>query len=86
MFDETRTAYLFQCRCEDLFAVSHDITGRNIPRTSCTDGWYLTQKFELGVHAEVPAPIMPEPIIRGIENTGYFIWRDRAAALKSLPL
>jgi hypothetical protein len=38
MISETRTAYLFHCRCDDLFAVSHDMTGANIPRTTCTDG------------------------------------------------
>jgi hypothetical protein len=75
MISETRTAYLFHCRGDDLFAVSHDITGANLPRTTCTGGWLLHQKFELGVDAKVPAPIMPESIIRGIHSAGYYIWR-----------
>jgi len=78
MLSETRTAYLFHCRGDHLFAVSHDMTGANIPRTTCTDGWLLRKTFELGVYSEVPASIMPEPIMRGIRNVGYYIWREHA--------
>jgi len=80
MIGDTRTAYLFHCLGDDLYAVSHDATGRNIPRTTCTDGWHLAEKFELGVNENVPAPIMPEPIMRGIRNDGYYIWRGGPAA------
>ena len=41
MLETSRTAYLFQCEGEDLYAVSHDITGANIPRSPCTLGWRL---------------------------------------------
>lgn len=87
MNDDAQTAYLFQCKCDDLFAVSHDSTGRNIPRNTCAEGWSLLQEFQLGIHDDVPAPIMPEPIIRGILAVGYYIWRDsnpgQVAVLKS---
>ena len=36
MPNSARTAYLFQCTGADLYAVSHDKTGANIPRSSCT--------------------------------------------------
>lgn len=75
MTSDRRTAYLFRCQCDDLFAVTHDITGRNIPRTTCPEGWLLKREFMLGINENVPAPIMPEPIIRGIRNFGYYIWR-----------
>jgi hypothetical protein len=39
MHDTCRTAYLFQCHGEDLYAVMHVITGRSIPRSPCTQGW-----------------------------------------------
>jgi hypothetical protein len=73
--EDARTAYLFQCKGEDMSAVSHDRTGSNIPGTTCTQGWAFTKKFELGVYEPVPAGIMPELILRGIEASGYFIWR-----------
>lgn len=41
----------FQCRGEDLFAFSHDITGANIPRSPCTQGWIFCEQFELGPRA-----------------------------------
>jgi hypothetical protein len=75
MISDTRTAYLFHCLCDDLRAVSHDITGRNLPRTTCTEGWHLVKEFELGIHEDVLASMMPEPIIRGIRDVGYYIWR-----------
>ena len=75
MSDDARTAYLFECKCEDLFAVSHDRTGSNIPRTTCTLGWAFTKQFQLGVYEPVPAGIMPETILQGIVASGYFIWR-----------
>jgi len=75
MHDDATTAYLFQCGETDLFAVSHDQTGANIPRAQCAQGWLLRQKFRLGVREPPPASIEPEPILRGIAADGYFIWR-----------
>ena len=76
MSSDTRTAYLFQCGNEDLFAVSPDKAGKVIPRSSCTQGWLLRQEFQLGAEKPVPALIEPEPIIRGINAKGYYIWRE----------
>ena len=76
MPSDARTAYLFQCGNEELFAVSADKGGEAIPRSSCTQGWQLRQEFQLGTQDPVPAPIEPEPIIRGINAKGYYIWRD----------
>ena len=73
--DDASTAYLFQCGESDLYAVSHDRTGANIPRTQCGEGWLLRDTFRLGVREPVPISIEPEPILRGIAADGYFIWR-----------
>jgi hypothetical protein len=75
MLEASRTAYLFQCEGEDLYAVSHAITGANIPRSPCTLGWRLCETFELGRRLTVPAPLMAEPILRGIADVGYYVWR-----------
>jgi hypothetical protein len=75
MLETTRTAHLFQCEGEDLYAVSYDITGANIPRSPCTLGWRLSKAFELGRRSAVPAPIMPEAILKGIAEVGYYVWR-----------
>jgi hypothetical protein len=75
MHDDATMAYLFQCGESDLFAVSKDRTGANIPRARCAEGWLLRNKFRLGVREPVPASIQPEPILRGIAAEGYYIWR-----------
>ena len=75
MRDDGQTGYLFQCGDEELFAISPDKTGRNIPRTSCTQGWLLREQFPLD--AQVPALKMigNKPILRSITDKGYYIWR-----------
>ena len=72
---DARTAYLFQCEDEELFAVSPDKAGANIPRSSCTQGWLLREEFQLDVNEPVPAAITAKPILRGIIAKGYYIWR-----------
>ena len=76
LHDDATTAFLFQCGKSDLFAVSRDRTGANIPRVECPDGWLLRTAFKLGIHEPVPVAIEPEPILRGVAADGYFIWRS----------
>lgn len=75
MLGDAQAAYLFQCGDEELFAVSPDKAGTNIPRSSCTHGWILRQEFKLGMQEPVPTAISPEPILRSITAKGYYIWR-----------
>ena len=55
LHDDATTAFLFQCGKSDLFAVSHDRTGTNIPTGECPEGWLLQHTFRLGVREPVPA-------------------------------
>lgn len=71
---DSRPAHLF--RSGDLYAVSLDPTGANIPRDGTYEGWEHISEFELGVHEAVPAAMNPEPIIRGIRAHGYYVWSD----------
>ena len=75
MSGDAQNAFLFQCGNEQLFAVSLDKTGVNIPRSTCTQGWLLREEFVLDVGESVPTAISPEPILRGITAKGYYIWR-----------
>ena len=75
---ELLQAYLFQCDGEGLYAVSLIQSGANLPRSSCTGGWQLKETFALGVQDPVPARISPEPILRGIRDVGYYVWREGA--------
>jgi hypothetical protein len=64
MSDDALVVYIFQCATDDLFAVTGDMTGANLPRASCAQGWILRDSFQVGEYASIPAPI------------GYYIWRD----------
>jgi hypothetical protein len=86
MPETPRTAYLFQCEGDDLYAVSHDITGSNIPRSPCTLGWRLCEQFQLGRHLAVPAPILPDPILKGIADVGYYVWRGWSSGSSKRPV
>jgi hypothetical protein len=85
MADAAIRAYLFQCEGEDLYAVSHDITGSNIPRSPCTLGWRLCKEFQLARHLPVPAPILPDPILKGMADVGYYVWRGWSSGPSERP-
>jgi len=68
--------YLFECHQEPLFAVSCDRTGANIPTRSCPEGWHFLRTFGLAGRAPLPLTIDPEPVQRGLECAGYYIWRE----------
>lgn len=81
MRDELQTVYLFQCGEEGLFAVTRDASGNNVPRTSCTQGWRLSETFQLRDLTLAPGAVDQEAIRRGIGAKGYYIWRaDTPAA------
>ena len=75
-YSDSQEAFLFRCDDNGLFAVSIDRLGSNLPCNSCPEGWRLERAFALGVQEPVPAPIPPEPILRGVRSVGYYIWRE----------
>ena len=72
--DDARTAYVFRCGESDLYAITLEEIGSNLPK--CQHRWRRTQQFALGVREVVPLPLSPEPILRGIMKDGFFLWRD----------
>jgi hypothetical protein len=71
----SQTTYLFQCGDEGLFAVTHDASGSNIPRSSCTQGWRLNETFQLRDRTVAPTAADQEAMRRGIVEKGFYIWR-----------
>ena len=69
-------AFLFQCGDTDLYGVTLDASGANLPQGVTGHRWVLRQQFSLGVHEAMPAPIDPEPVLRGVRADGYFCWRN----------
>jgi hypothetical protein len=85
MEDIARTVYLFQCQGEDLYAISQDKSGSNIPRSPCTQGWHLCQQFLLSRDGSVPAPLLAAPILKGISDRGYYVWRGWSGSIERPP-
>lgn len=47
----TRTVHLFQCGSQDLYGLTEDPSGANLPRDECAGGWRLVRSvpFEGGL-------------------------------------
>jgi hypothetical protein len=73
--DDARVAYLFSCPEAELLAVTLDREGKNLPSPKDKAGWRFEREFLLGVHEVLPMRINPEPLLRGIDAQGYFIWK-----------
>jgi hypothetical protein len=76
MNDNATVAYLFRCDDSDLFAITTDEAGRNLPNQIGFGGWHLEMEFPLGVQEPMPKALNPEPVLRGLRNVGYYIWRE----------
>ncbi len=42
-----RTIHVFQCGGADLYGITQDPTGANLPTDECRDGWRLIKSVEL---------------------------------------
>lgn len=75
--DDATITFLFVSRSDPFtYAVSHDPQGANLPSDGLESGWIRQAKFALGVREAMPVHVAPEPVLRGLEANGYFIWRD----------
>jgi hypothetical protein len=75
--DDALPAYLFFSKADpSVQAVSRHPTGENLPTGDAPQGWICDGAFALGVREAMPVRIAPEPVLRGLANVGYFIWRD----------
>jgi len=75
--DDATTAFLFVSRGDpSTYAGTRDPDGGNLPEAGAASGWVLKQEFALGVREAMPVHVAPEPVLRGLEADGYFIWRE----------
>ena len=42
-----RTVHVFQCGSADLYGITRDQTGANLPTDECRDGWRFIRTLEL---------------------------------------
>ena len=75
--DDTTRAYLFASRSDPAtHAITRDPEGGNLPASDAPSGWVFERAFALGVREAPPAHIAPEPVLRGLQAVGYFVWYD----------
>lgn len=79
-----RTFHVFRCESADLYGVTRDQTGANLPADQCTGGWRFIRTVELG--AGLPSRGMDvawqdhDAVMRAaVASNGFFI--GEAAAL-----
>jgi hypothetical protein len=77
-----RTIHVFQCGGADLYGITPDRTGANLPADECRDGWQFIKTIELegGVHRgmDIAWGDRNAAVIAAIINVGYFIGEARA--------
>jgi hypothetical protein len=64
-----RTVHLFQCGNADLYGITEDQTGANLPAGECKEGWHFLRTIEM--EAGLPP--------RGMNVA----WQERDAAVRS---
>ena len=78
-----RTVHVFQCGSEDLYGVTQDQSGANLPTDECAGGWRFikTVEMEEGLPPRGMSVAWQErdaAIRAAIVNNGYFIGEANA--------
>lgn len=75
--DDAIAAFLFHCRHDPtLRAISVDPTAGNIETRQCVAGWALDGQVTVGIQDVMPVALAPEPVLRGLRNTGFYVWKE----------
>ena len=64
----------FHFRAGAMEAVALDSSGANLPPAPDGTRWQLIGEFTLGVQHAAPEGVIPEAILMGIRNAGYYAW------------
>jgi hypothetical protein len=70
------TGYLFQCGSTDMFAVSRDKAGSNIPTVECRQGWSFRDVVTLDVRDPLLSPHDMANLRKALDLYGFYIWRE----------
>jgi len=75
----TMKAHLFLCIDNGHYAFSKEAAGENLPVEQCASGWRFIRSLDLEVDKPLALSAAPEPIIRALGDTGYYIFGSDAA-------
>ncbi len=68
-------AHIFESVDGHRLGFTADPLGANLPAPRM---WLFKRSFELAADRSVPANVPPEPILRGLRDVGYYVWRKGA--------
>lgn len=72
--DDAIEVHLFLCLANGHYAVTTDLAGTNLPTASCPSGWRHINTIALGAREALPFSANPEPAIRAISETGFYVF------------
>ena len=72
--DDAIEVHLFLCLANGHYAVTTDLAGTNLPTASCPSGWRHINTIALGAREALPFSANPEPAIRAIRETGFYVF------------
>lgn len=74
------TAYLFHCTAgAHKHAITLDLTAANLPAATCLTGWVFDGEVRVSAAEPLPFRLAPEPVLRGLRGSGYYVWYSRSA-------
>lgn len=70
--------HVFRCGAQDLYAITEDAAGANLPADLCSSRWLLMKSMEFEGHLppgglDVAAQDMQGAVLAGLAQNGYFI-------------
>ncbi|MBX9759922.1 MAG: hypothetical protein K2Y29_14185 [Beijerinckiaceae bacterium] len=70
--------HVFRCGAEDLYAVTEDRSGANLPKDMCSSRWMLMKSMSFEGHMppfgmDVAAQEMQGAVLAGLSMNGYFV-------------
>jgi len=73
--DDATRAYLFRAGDAPVrYGVTRNPLGSNLPSLDHACAWVFDREFALGVREAMPVHIAPEPVLRGLQADGFFVW------------
>ena len=70
--------HVFRCGAQDLYAITEDGTGANLPTDLCSSRWMLMKSMQFEGHMppwgiDVASQDMQGAVLAGLSQNGYFI-------------
>lgn len=78
-----KTLYVFRCGVEDLYAITEDATGANLPGDLCASRWSLMKTMSYDGHLppwglDVASQTRAGALMAGLSQNGFFVSEGEA--------